>query len=121
MGRVQDWRDVRSELEEDFSFKGIERYCEIRFKNTCTGRVDVYFAHSKKRLSITKPKYELHEKSSAEAVKAWEDYEKDIREVIWACNSCHDIIEKYPEEEMTRFVREKIESRQKALDKWVSI
>lgn len=80
----EEWARVRNELKTRFTEAGILS-CELRYEN-CIHSYNFghkwSFAHSLKRDQIASSKYNP------------ELREKQIREVIYACQECHAVIEK---------------------------
>jgi len=78
--KVDEWNEIREELKERFTRAGILS-CELEMKN-CTGADNFgftwSFAHSLKRIEISKDELERA---------------KEIREVVYACGTCHYAIE----------------------------
>jgi len=95
--KTKEWEKVRkTELIPQFESWGITS-CEIHLEGVCWNSNALGFAHTKKRRDIKTP--------------------EDLREVVLACNPCHDIIEYHCQEyfgvDMLTFLRGIIERRHK--------
>lgn len=106
--KTEEWKRILNELKERFVKVGILS-CELRLKG-CTLASNFgwtwSFAHSLKRDKIASRKYFPEQR------------EKEIREVVYACGNCHNIIEhlpkteeESPEEQMYRIVLATINKR----------
>lgn len=103
--KTAEWDAIRAELKEQFLSMGIT-YCEINYDSHCRKHVDG-FAHTLKRRNMGK----------------WETEEREanLREVVAACNYCHDKVEMQGEEAMKAFLQNKIHERNERLKKWKKI
>lgn len=79
---------ANKEIDAEAARHGIT-FCEIKFTG-CLGSFMLQRCHSKKRRNIKGD---------------------EIKEAIYGCHSCHEIIELWPEERMTAFVRERLATR----------
>lgn len=87
--KMKKWEKTRDSLKDAFKRAGITT-CELRFRY-CWVDNALGFAHSKKRRNITT--------------------NEELQEVILACNTCHNRIERKPEAEMGAIVRGVINAR----------
>jgi hypothetical protein len=81
--KTEEWNEIRKELKEKFALAGILS-CELRYER-CTLATNFggtwSFAHSRKRRNISMEP---------------EQRAKEMREVIYTCGNCHNIIETLP-------------------------
>lgn len=87
--KTKAWDAERAKLKVRFAAVGITE-CELRLAG-CWKTNTLGFAHSKKRRHIQGD---------------------EIREVALLCNSCHDVVERLAEAEMTEAIRKIISSRE---------
>lgn len=91
--KTREWDTVRADLKKRFAAAGITE-CELK-RPGCWRNNGLGFAHSLKRRNITNP--------------------ENLREVVLACNVCHDQIEALPELDMMGVVVTVIRARKVAV------
>lgn len=86
--RTKEWNEIRKELVIEFEDKGITT-CEIKFA-VCWRNNALGFAHLDKRRYLKG---------------------EQLRVVVLACNPCHQVIEKWPREQMRELLQDIIDAR----------
>lgn len=97
--KKEKWEDVRPTLYKLFSDAGIQS-CELRYDG-CKGGAFKSFAHSLRRVKI--------------ATYEGREHAEKMREVIWACTSCHKILDAMEPEVTYDIVRYIIKKREKPI------
>ena len=87
------FESYKPELKRRFADAGIVQ-CELNYPK-CSGTFGLGFAHSKRRRLIKN--------------------DQELREVIRACNSCHDILDAKPHAETRMIVKAIIRNRKRAI------